>query len=75
MPGFDPWIGKITWRKKWQCIPVFLPGEFHEQKSLTSYSPWGCKESDMTKWLTLVILGETIGIIQILSFLSVTFPL
>ena len=29
--------------------PVFLPGEFHGQKSLAGYSPWGCKESDMTK--------------------------
>ena len=25
----DPWIGKIPWRRKWQPIPVFLPGEFH----------------------------------------------
>ena len=29
-------------------IPVFLPGEFHEQRSLVGYSPWGCKESNMT---------------------------
>ena len=29
--------------------PVFLPGEFHGQRSLVSYSPWGCKESDMTE--------------------------
>ena len=29
--------------------PVFLPGEFHGQKSLAGYSPWGCKELDMTK--------------------------
>ena len=29
-----------------QNIPVFLPGEFHEQRSVTAYSPWGCKESD-----------------------------
>ena len=26
-PGFDPWVGKIPWRRKWQPIPVFLPGE------------------------------------------------
>ena len=33
--------------------PVFLPGEFHGQKSLMGCSPWGCKESDMTERLTL----------------------
>ena len=26
-PGFDPWVGKIPWRRKWQPTPVFLPGE------------------------------------------------
>ena len=39
-PGFDPWVGKITWRRKWQPIPVFLPGEFHGQRSLVGFSPW-----------------------------------
>ena len=42
-------IGKIPWRRKWQPPPVFLPGKFHGQKSLTGYSLWGCKESDMTE--------------------------
>ena len=27
-PRFDPWVGKIPWREKWQPTPVFLPGEF-----------------------------------------------
>ena len=31
---FDPWVGKITWRRAWQPTPVFLPGEFHAQRSL-----------------------------------------
>ena len=48
-PGFDPWVGKIPWGRKWQPTPVFLSGEFHGQRSLVSYSPWGCKESDMTE--------------------------
>ena len=43
------WVGKISWRRKWLPTPVFLPGEFHEQKSLVGYSPWGCKESDTTE--------------------------
>ena len=44
--GFSPWVQKILWTRKWQTIPVFLPGEFHGQRSLPGYSPWGCKESD-----------------------------
>ena len=46
---FSPWIGKIPWRRKWQPTPGFLPGKFHGQGSLAGYSPWGCKESDMTE--------------------------
>ena len=41
---FNSWVRKIPWRRKWQPIPVFLPGEFHGQRSLAGYSPWGCKE-------------------------------
>ena len=48
-PEFDPWIGKIPWRREWQSTPVFLLGEFHGQRSLVDYSPWGGKESDMTE--------------------------
>ena len=48
---FDPWVGKIPWRRKWQPTPVFLPGESLAQRSLAGYSPWGRKESDMTEWL------------------------
>ena len=40
---FDPWVGKICWRRKWQPIPVFLPGELHGQRSLAGYSPWVAK--------------------------------
>ena len=39
------------WRRKWQPTPVFLPGEFHGQRSLPGYSSWGCKELDMTERL------------------------
>ena len=46
---FNPWVGKIPWRKEWQPTPVFLPGESHGQRSLEGYSPQGHKESDMTK--------------------------
>ena len=50
---FDPWVRKIPWRREWQPTPVFLPGEFDGQRSLaTSYSPCGCKGTDMTERLT-----------------------
>ena len=38
----DSWVGKISWRRKWQPTRVFLPGESHEM----GYGPQGCKESD-----------------------------
>ena len=44
---FNPWFGKIPWRRKWQPTPLFLPGEFHGQRRLAGYSPWGYKELDM----------------------------
>ena len=47
--GFEPWVGKTPWSMKWQPTPVFLPGEFHGQRSLESYSPWGHKEPDVTE--------------------------
>ena len=46
--GFNHWFGKIPWRRKWQPTLVFLPGKSHGHKSLVGYSPWSCKELDMT---------------------------
>ena len=43
-PGFDPWVGKISWRREKLPTPVFWPGEFHGL-----YSPWGRKELDTTE--------------------------
>ena len=48
-PGFDPWVGKILWRRKWQPTPVLLPGKSHGQRSMVGYSPRGYKESDTTE--------------------------
>ena len=47
--GFNPWVGKIPWRRAWTPTPVFLPGESHGQWSLVGYSPRGHKESDTTE--------------------------
>ena len=41
-PGFNPWVRKIPWSRKWQPAPVFLPGKFSGERSLVGYSPWGC---------------------------------
>ena len=46
---FDSWFRKIAWKRPWEPIPGFLPGEFHGQRSLAGYSPWGHKESDTTE--------------------------
>ena len=46
--GFDPWVGKIPWRRARQPTQVFLPGESPWTESLAAYSPWNHKEWDMT---------------------------
>ena len=47
-PGFNPWVGKIPWRKERLPMSVLWSGEFRGL-----YSPWGCKESDTTEQLSL----------------------
>ena len=49
---FDPWVGKIPWRREWLPTAVFVPGEFHGQRSLVSYTPWGGKELGTTEQLS-----------------------
>ena len=48
---FNPWVGKIPRRGKWQPTTVFLAGKSHGQRSLVGYSPWGHKELDTTEGL------------------------
>ena len=52
IPGFNPWVGKNPWGRAWQPTPVFSPGEPRGQRSLASYTPWGCKELDTTEQLS-----------------------
>ena len=50
--GFDPWVGKAPWRRKWQptpVFPVFLPGKSHGQRSLVGPGSRGCEDLDMIK--------------------------
>ena len=50
-PGFDSYVKKIPWRRKWQPAPIFLPGKSHGQLSLAGPSSWGHNESNMTQQL------------------------
>ena len=51
-PGFFHWVGKILWRRTWQSIAVFWPGESPWTEESGGCSPWGCKELDMTELLS-----------------------
>ena len=53
--GFNPWVRKILWKRKWQPTPVFLPGKSHGQRTLVGHSPWGYNESDLTYLLNLLL--------------------
>ena len=46
--GFNLWVRKTPWRRKWQSTPVFLLGKSHGQRGLEG--PWGHKEPDMTEY-------------------------
>ena len=71
----DPWVGKIPWKKKWLPTPVFLPGEFHAQRGLTGYSPWGHKELDMTERLKVIHANGFIFSERVTGLLSTSFHL
>ena len=47
--GFEPWVGKVPWRRKWHPTPVFFQGQSHRWKSLAGYSLEGHKELNMTE--------------------------
>ena len=68
--GFDPCVGTIPWRRKWQPSPVFLLG-FYGQKSLADYSPWGHKEWDMSEWLSMHI--HKYSIIDVNMYLCILY--
>ena len=61
---FDPWVGKIPWRRAWQPTPLFLPGESHGQRSLAGYSPSGHKESDMTEVTASMHTWHIVGVCE-----------
>ena len=58
--GFNPRVRKIPWRREWQPTPVFFPREFHGQKSVADYSPWGCQGLGTTEQLTLTFREKSV---------------
>ena len=50
-PRYNPGVGKISWRREWLPTPIFLPGEFHGQRSLVGHSLWGHRDSNTTEQL------------------------
>ena len=71
--GFDPWVGKVPWRRKWQPTPVFSPGEWHGQKSLQSmgfqesdhkWSDWACTHTWFCWALQIVCFSQIEGLWQ-----------
>ena len=60
--GFDPWVGKIPWRRERQHIPAFLPEKSHGQRILADYSPRGHTESDTTEHACTDTLLDTLCI-------------
>ena len=67
-PGFDPWVGKIPWRRERLSTPVFWPGEFHGL-----YSPWDRKESDTTEQFSLHFTRLVIAFLPRSKQVSFTF--
>ena len=72
-PRFDPWVGKIPWRRKWQPTAVLLPWEFHGWRSLVGYSWWGRKESDTTERLNFTRVWHECYCAVVWAFLGITF--
>ena len=60
-PEFNPWVGKLPWRKEWLPTPVFLPRESHGQRSLVGYSLWGHKEADTTEQHNTARYSDGVG--------------
>ena len=72
---FNPWVGKISWRRKWQPTPVFLPGKSQAEESDVGCSPWDHKQSDTTSQLNKNIAADKSLSINSNTFLATLFVL
>ena len=74
--GFDPWVGKIPWRRVLQPTPVFLPGEFHGQRSLVGYSPWANSRTRLKRFsMHKAVKEETVEPYQTMTRICVVYGL
>ena len=69
-PGFNPWVRKIPWRRKWQSTPVLLPGKPHGQRSLVGNFSWDLKVSDTTEQLHFHFFSHSKGCLFTLLIVS-----
>ena len=53
--GFNPWVEKMPWRRKWQSTPIFLPVKSHGKRRPVGCSPWGHEDSDTTEHMSVFI--------------------
>ena len=65
----------LSWRRKWQPTPVFLPGKSHGRRSLAGYSPWGHKELDTTEWLHFFSCMSFLHIFDINTLSNIWFQI
>ena len=74
-PGFDPWVGKIPWRREWQPTLVFLPGEFHRQVLAQKYRSMEhdrkLRDKPTHLWLSVVV----VVVVQSLSSVQLYSPM
>ena len=68
-PGFNPWVGKIPWRRAWQPTSVFLPGESPGTEEPGVLQSIGSSESDTAEWLSTE--QHMVGLQNSTSFRSV----
>ena len=52
---FNPWVGQIPWRRKWQLTPILLTRKSHGQRNLAGYSPWGTKSQTRLREVALMV--------------------
>ena len=57
-PAFNPWVGKVPWRRAWQPLQYSYLENLDGKRSLAIYSPWGCKELDMTERISTAQIAE-----------------
>ena len=65
---FDPWVGKIPWRRKWQPTPIFLTGKSQGRRNLVGYNPWDCKRVNWATKQQQILLTPAFSVLLFSSF-------